>query len=391
MSILYLSYDGLTDPLGQSQILPYLLGLEKLGYSYYIISAEKEQSYQEHSERVNQLIKGRRIVWIPVKYHRRPPVLSTLYDLYRMSLRAGALAKHKKVKAVHCRSYLATLIGMRLKKKYAVPIIFDMRGFWADERVEGNLWKLNNPVYQLIYQFFKNRELLWLQKADFVISLTHAASAIMTSKLPETHATIKVIPCCADLEHFKPVSIKKENYMLYLGSLGTWYMLDEMLAFYKQASKEFHGLRFLILTKEPRSIVDQAALHQGLEPQSIEVREASREELPLLISRALFAVYFIRPGYSKKASSATKLGEILGCGVPVVTNTGVGDHELIFKDGLAGVLLSDFNESAYHEALMKLLPEKRSPQTLRLKAIEWFDLQKGIENYDSVYQKLGLN
>ena len=27
--ILYISYDGITDPLGQSQILPYIIGLTK--------------------------------------------------------------------------------------------------------------------------------------------------------------------------------------------------------------------------------------------------------------------------------------------------------------------------------------------------------------------------
>ena len=30
--ILYVSYDGMTDPLGQSQVIPYLRELTKLGY-----------------------------------------------------------------------------------------------------------------------------------------------------------------------------------------------------------------------------------------------------------------------------------------------------------------------------------------------------------------------
>jgi len=31
-TVLYLSYDGMTDPLGGSQVLPYLVGLSKLGH-----------------------------------------------------------------------------------------------------------------------------------------------------------------------------------------------------------------------------------------------------------------------------------------------------------------------------------------------------------------------
>ena len=43
--ILYISYDGLTDSLGQSQILPYIIGLSKQGYRFTIVSAEKEKVY----------------------------------------------------------------------------------------------------------------------------------------------------------------------------------------------------------------------------------------------------------------------------------------------------------------------------------------------------------
>lgn len=32
---LYLSYDGMTDPLGQSQVLPYIIGLQKKRHFVY--------------------------------------------------------------------------------------------------------------------------------------------------------------------------------------------------------------------------------------------------------------------------------------------------------------------------------------------------------------------
>ena len=38
---LYLSYDGISDPLGQSQVLPYLKGLARLGHKIHLISFEK--------------------------------------------------------------------------------------------------------------------------------------------------------------------------------------------------------------------------------------------------------------------------------------------------------------------------------------------------------------
>ena len=41
-NILYLSYDGMTDPLGQSQVLPYLAGLSKKGFRFHLISFENK-------------------------------------------------------------------------------------------------------------------------------------------------------------------------------------------------------------------------------------------------------------------------------------------------------------------------------------------------------------
>jgi hypothetical protein len=41
MNVIYISYDGMTDPLGQSQVIPYLIGLTKKGHNISIISCEK--------------------------------------------------------------------------------------------------------------------------------------------------------------------------------------------------------------------------------------------------------------------------------------------------------------------------------------------------------------
>jgi hypothetical protein len=45
--ILYITYDGLTDFLGQSQVLPYILGLEEKGYRFSILSFEKKREIRK--------------------------------------------------------------------------------------------------------------------------------------------------------------------------------------------------------------------------------------------------------------------------------------------------------------------------------------------------------
>ena len=48
MNVLFISYDGMTDPLGGSQVIPYLRGLAAHGHSITIVSAEKPERRLKH-------------------------------------------------------------------------------------------------------------------------------------------------------------------------------------------------------------------------------------------------------------------------------------------------------------------------------------------------------
>ena len=41
---------------------------------------------------------------------------------------------------VHARGYVPALIALALRATRGTRLLFDMRGFWADERVDGALW-----------------------------------------------------------------------------------------------------------------------------------------------------------------------------------------------------------------------------------------------------------
>jgi glycosyltransferase involved in cell wall biosynthesis len=267
-NVLYLSYDGLTDPLGQSQILPYLVGLSKYGYRIVIISAEKKENYVQRSALIEQIIQDHHLVWEPVFYTKKPPVVSTLWDIYHIKQKSFDLHKIHHFRIVHCRSYITALIGLSLKRKKGIRFIFDMRGFWADERVEGGLWNLDNQLYRRVYQYFKRKEKEFLREADYTVSLTHGAREIIHSWPSLQSVPIQVIPCCVDTDLFdtKPQlsqslpSEKQQFTLSYLGSLGTWYMLDEMLHFFKRLLLKKPDALFLFITPDdPQLILQKAA------------------------------------------------------------------------------------------------------------------------------------
>ena len=248
--ILHLSYDGMTDPLGQSQVLPYLTGLSALGHKISLISCEKPENLTENQKTIEGICSRANIDWNYISYTKKPPILSTVKDVYALRKAAAKVAKSKPLDIVHCRSYIPALVGQHIKRKFGAKFVFDMRGFWADERVDGNIWNLKNPIYKTVYNFFKRKEKGFLENSDAVISLTESGKQeILGWDMELDPEKIHVIPCCADFEHFDFAKTKPENttklrnqlsipqsamVFCYLGSIGTWYLVEEMLAFFRQ-------------------------------------------------------------------------------------------------------------------------------------------------------------
>ena len=102
--VLYVSYDGMTDPLGRSQVLPYLVGLAAKGHRLTLLSCEKPAVLESERIQVRELCAAAGIEWHPLIYRNRPPVLSTLLDLAAMNRAAAALPRERKFELVHCRS-----------------------------------------------------------------------------------------------------------------------------------------------------------------------------------------------------------------------------------------------------------------------------------------------
>ena len=129
LKILYLSYDGMTDTLGQSQVLPYLIGLSKLGHNITIVSAEKKDNFMKRQLLINQIVDESNIKWKPIFYTKNPPVISTILDVFKIKNISKELHVKENFDIVHCRSYITSLVGLHLKRNYKLKFLFDMRGF----------------------------------------------------------------------------------------------------------------------------------------------------------------------------------------------------------------------------------------------------------------------
>ena len=147
----------MTDPLGQSQVLPYLRGLSKHGYEFHLVSFEKHEKFIKHKRHIQEICDDAGIHWHPQDYALDGGIKKTWRQIRRMRKVVNYLHEKHQFKMTHCRSYISAMIGLELKRKKGVKFLFDMRGFWADERVDGGLWDLKNPIFKRIYNYFKKK------------------------------------------------------------------------------------------------------------------------------------------------------------------------------------------------------------------------------------------
>lgn len=401
-SVLFISYDGMTDPLGQSQVLPYLTGLSKLGYRFTLLSCEKPERYVQYRAIIEEITRGSNIDWQPISFTAKPPVLAKYYDIYRLKQKAMALHRLKNFALIHGRSYVSAAIGMALKQEFGVKFLFDMRGFWVDERVDGGAWNLKNPFFRYAYKQYKKKEATYIEQSDAIISLTEAGKREMQTWPSYKNAPIQVIPCSADFDLFKLVTpgqkeasrallgIKPDALVIsYLGSVGAWYMLDEMLALLKQVKDRYPQTMFLFITPEPAEVILAPARKMGLNPTDFVIRSATRKEVPVFTAASDINLFFIKQSYSKIASSPTKLGEILAMGLPVVCNTKVGDVAEIVATTDSGVAIDDFTHKSF-DKVVAVIPAllQKDGAAIRSRAIDYYTLDNAIKKYAQVYNYL---
>ena len=168
-------------------------------------------------------------------------------------------------------------------------------------------------------------------------------------------------------------------------------MTNEMMRFCKLLSNKKPGAKFLFISPHLHDVIAAEAVKHGLPASKIIVKHASRKEVPLLLSISNYSLFFIKPCYSKLSSSPTKHGEIMAMGIPVITNSGVGDVKEIVEKYRSGFVVDEFTDEAFHNAIDKMGAENSfDTPFIRAGAKETYSLTTAIELYNQLYQQILL-
>ena len=404
--VLFISYNGMLDPLGQSQVLPYLRELSKKGVVFTLLSFERRGAFENNGParcaELKRELAGQNIEWHWLRYHQTPSIPATAYDVVSGILYAKRLVRKNHIEMVHARSHIAATISLALKRQLGIKFIFDIRGLMAEEYVDANHWKQNS----LPFRISKTMERRALAGADGIVTLTEKIWPIIKEwdGLRGRVVPHEVVPCCADLKAFKFSAVEREKRreelrlndrftVVYSGSIDGWYLTEEMADFFAQVLRENPSAHFLWLTPFKHDRVTSLMNERGIKPDQYTVKAVLPTDVPSYLSAADVGLAFIRSCFSKQASSPTKNAEYLACGLPVIINAGVGDSDALVTKSEIGALVEKLTDADYSNAIttvQKLLSDRDALRVAtRDTAVKLFDVGRvGVERYARLYERV---
>lgn len=408
VATLYLCYQGIIEPLTQTQVVPYLEGLSRAGYDVVLLTFEPRRLTTVEVASWQRQLAAKGITWYWLRYHKSPTVPATAWDIASGSVMAIQIARRHRVRLVHARSYVPGVMAAAVKRATGARLLLDIRGFMADEYVDVGNW----PAGGTLYRTTKRMERWLAGVSDGYVVLTNPARAMWTDWYPALvrDKPLEVIPCCVDLRHIpredaiRPRSPSsgsggdEDPVIAYVGKLGGWYMTDEMAALVATFRESIPQTRWRVWTQSDPTPLREACARYGLST-GVEITRAAPEALLGELTKTHAALSLIRPSPSKRASSPTKVGEYLGAGVPVISTTGIGDVDALLSAPFGagggapvGVLIDSFSPDAYRRAipnLASLLEDPTTSERCRNAAEQHLDLVGvGWARYVRLYQTL---
>jgi len=397
---LYLSHTGMTEPLGQSQVLPYLRGLARAGWAIDLVAFEpasaEESRVRALATRLGE--EGIRYTWSRRRATHHLAV--KVADAAEAVARALGRAAGGRPRIVHARSYLPGAVAKLVAT--LVPgarFIFDCRGLAGDEYIDFAHWTREDLRYRLL----KRAERILFGRADAVVSLTHRLRDwLRLQGLTNERAVVEVIPCCADLQRFRPdpeargaarvrMGSGDRLVLAYSGSLGSYYCDEEMAVLFA-AVRRRRPAQLAVFTRGDTGKLRAALTREGVDDGDVWIEALEPAEMPAALAGADAAVSLIQPWFSKIASSPTKVAEFLGVGLPVVANRGVGDMEALIASSPAMIDAGGMSREDLEQAAASLVERVADPQlsqeARRLAEAE-FDLETvGVARYRRLYERL---
>ena len=260
------------------------------------------------------------------------------------------LIRRHRIDIVHGRSYNPTWLAWLSRRlfKGRHRIIFDTRGLLPEEGVATGYLREGGPSYRV----WKAIERRLARDADAVVNVTDTFTDYLEGETGRKD--MRTITLSVDLAAFRllpagaPAGSREERVLVYLGSISRngWHSLEYLARLYTLFRERFEKARLLLITPSGHDVLRQDLRDEGVPEDELRLTAArSLDEVAAYLAQAAYGALPYRSirhecdrriGYTMMAS---KLGEYLAAGLPVLCNRNIGGAKRVIEEHGVGALV----------------------------------------------------
>jgi hypothetical protein len=138
-----------------------------------LVSFEKPERWADAVARsdLDTRLRGAGVHWLALRYHSRPRLLAKCRDVLVGVATIAREVRRRRVDVVHRRADVAMAMARWARPPASTKLLYDIRGFFSDERVDGGSWSRGSILDRAV----RRLEAANWRRADAVVVLTEAA------------------------------------------------------------------------------------------------------------------------------------------------------------------------------------------------------------------------
>lgn len=315
----YLTYDGLLDPLGQSQVLPYIRCLVAVGHSFMIISYEKARENGE-IEKLEHQLRGMGVEW------RRLPFRCGKLEFAKRVIAGVRLLRNTcrqlQPDLMHLRGLMPAVIYQLAGLN--VPHLYDFRGFALEEWTSFGKIRVGSIPYRILRRIDRRA----VATACGLVVLEKPAEVLLRQTYPVPDVPLKVIRTCTDVQAFgprRPASGVSPDTIRFicLGGARAPYRPDLALRMVRQLLNAGGKCRVDFFNERDHALITAAIAATGFPRNLVELVKIEHRDVPGRLADYDCGLVFLDSSPWRRVCSPTKVGEYLAAGLPVISLNGV--------------------------------------------------------------------